>query len=485
MNRSVLFIVSLFVSGCAIGPAYQRPATQTPTTWKTAPAPEWQAAVPRDGVPRGAWWEAFQDKTLNLLEVQAVHTNHELHAAMARVAQARAIARISTAEWFPTLETNPSYDHFRRSLSGFGGGGGFTNDTFRIPLDLSYELDLWGRVRRSFEAATADAQASEAAYHTVLLTLTADVARAYFELRTLDAELAILQETTKLRQDALNLVRRRTEAGLVSQLDLARAKTELASAEAEGTDVQRRRAELENALAVLCGQLASEFRVVAQPAELTVPQIPAGVTSRVLERRPDIADAERRVAAANARIGVAQAASFPVVRLTGSAGLESPKLETLLEWDSRVWSLGPSVSIPLFSGGRNAANLRATKAEHEATVAGYRQQVVKAFQEVENALANLQWRAEQAQIQARIIDSSREAASLSRARYEQGLVNYLEVTDTERSRLEAERSALQILNQRLASTILLIKALGGGWDDDVPPEPASSLSRTDADQPPR
>ena len=464
MMKHLLLAFSLLLSGCAVGPAYRRPAVHTPADWKTPLPPEWQLAAPNDDAPRGPWWEAFQDDVLNRLEVSAVQANQDLQGAVARVEQARAVARIGKADLLPTLELNPSYDHFQRSSSSFGGSGTFTGDIFAVPLDLSYEVDLWGKIRRSFESASAEAQASLSAYHTVLLTLTADVARVYFALRTLDVETDILRQTIALRQEAFELVQRRLEGGVVSQLDLARAKTELASAEAELTDVQRRRAELENALAVLCGQTASEFHFEAKPVTLTPPRLPRGLTSRVLERRPDVAQAERQVAAANARIGVAQAAYFPVVRLTGSGGFQSAKFDSLFETDSRVWSLGPSISLPIFAGGRNAAQVRAVKAEYAATVAAYRQQVLQAFQEVEDALANLRWRAEQAQIHVRIVESAREAASISRVRYEQGLVNYLEVVDAERSRLEAERGAKQILNQQLASTILFIKALGGGWD---------------------
>ena len=469
LHWRILALVPL-VAGCAVGPAYRRPAVTPPAAWKTlVGGPAWKEARPRDAVPRGAWWEVFGDAELNLLEVQAVQTNQDLQAAALRVIQARAIARMAGSERFPTLEANPSYSHFQRSLSGFGSSSAspFTNDSFRVPLDLSYEIDLWGRVRRGFEAAWADAQAREAAYQTVLLTLTADVARQSFSLRALDAELAILQRTVELRRDALALVSSRQEAGVATALDVARARTELASAEAELAEATQRRAELENALAVLCGQAASEFTIAPRPLDLAPPAVPAGVPSETLERRPDVAEAERQMAAANARIGVAQAAFFPVVTLTGSAGYESAKLESLFDANrSFIWSLGPSLSVPLFAGGRNAANLQAAKAAHEEAAATYRQRILESFRDVEDALAGVQAGAEQADAQARAVVAAREAARLSDARYREGLVNYLEVVDAERSRLQAEREAIRILNQRLASTILLIKALGGGWEDE-------------------
>jgi len=464
-SRIIALSASVAVAGCAVGPNYRRPEVATPVRWKTAAdGSQWKEATPRDTAARGFWWTAFNDQTLNDLEDQALEANQSLKAAAQRVVQARAIARISAAEWLPTLAADGSYQHALRSLSSFGGVGSIYTDTFQAPLDLSYEVDVWGRVRRSFQAARAEAQASEADFHTVLLTLSADVATNYFSLRELDSELQILQETLALRKHAQDLVQQRTQAGIVSGLDLARVKTELAAAEADLLDVRRRRAEFENALAVLCGQSASEFRVAAYPLIIPPPRVPPNLPSEVLERRPDVAQAERKMAAASERIGVAQAAFFPVVRLTGSAGYVSTDLDTIFSWENHVWSIGPSVSVPLFAGGRNVAGVNAARARYEEAVANYRQQVLVAFKDVENALAGLQLREEQARAQDRGVAAARDAAELSRARYAQGLVNFLEVVDAERSRLQAERAAVQIESQRLISTVLLIKALGGSWD---------------------
>jgi len=468
-NRSLLLSAAVLLSGCAMGPNYQRPSVEMPTEWKTAAdSVQWKEAAPRDQVPRGAWWEIFGDAELNRLEMQAVQANQDLRAAAARVTRARAIARVSQAEFLPTVDLDPSYERFRRSLSSIGAGNaGFENSTIRVPLDLSYELDLWGRVRRSFESVLAEAQAGEAAYHTMLLTLTVDVAQNYFALLALDSEEAIFREMVALRRDALELVRSRLDAGLVGDLDLARAQSELSSAEAEAMDVARRRAEFENALAVLCGQPASNFRLPPGSLEIQPPALSPSIPSELLERRPDVAEAERRMVSANARIGVAQTAFFPVVRLTAAGGYENSHLEDLFEWDSRVWSVGPSVSLPIFAGGRNRANLKAARARYDETVAAYRQKVLIAVGEAEDALVSLRLRAEQADAQERVAASARQAAALSSARYREGLVSYLEVVDAERQRLQAERGVVQILNQRLISTTLLVKALGGGWD--LPP----------------
>lgn len=462
-------ILCMFLSGCTtLGPKYVRPDAAVPKQWKDQQTADlWKEAQPSDDIPKGEWWKYFDDDVLNGLEEQAVQYNQDLKSAMASVSRARAIARIDASEFYPSLELNPEIERSRHTKNNFtstvSGSKSFTSTQYTIPLDLSYEVDLWGRVRRSFEAGAAEAEASAAAYRTVLLTLTADVARNYFLLRALDKEVVVLDETIELRQHAFEVVQRRVEAGITNELDMNRAKTELAQAKADRVDVRRQRAELENALAVLCGQLPTDFRIEHKPLDLTPPQIPVAVPSELLERRPDIAEAERLVAAANARIGVAQAAFFPTLQLTGSAGLESVRASDLFEWESRVWSLGPSVSLPLFTGGRNKAELDASRADYDKTVADYRQTVLKAFGEVETGLINLRLRAEQSMAQQEVVEAARRTAELSTSRYKQGLVTFLEVVDAERSRLDAELESTRILSQQLISTVLLIKALGGSW----------------------
>ena len=461
MNRLGLFLVIL-LTGCAVGPKYQRPAVESPSAWKEFPI-EWKQSTPAAVPEQEAWWEIFGDPALNDLESQALSANLDLKMALARLDQAKAVARVSAAELLPTLDFSGSYSHFQRTLSSFGGTGFIKNDTYSIPFDLSYEVDLWGRVRRSFEASRAEAEATADAYYAARLSIGAEVASDYFLLRQLDKELKILNETVELRKEGLDIVSRRVDAGLASELDAVRARAEMATAEAEIADVERRRAEFEHALAVLCAQVPADFTVRKSAADAALPYVPAGVPSQLLERRPDVAESERLVAAANARIGVAQAAFFPVLRLTGSAGYEAAEFDMLFKSTSEVWALGPSVSVPLFAGGRNRANLKASKAAHEESVARYRKTVLTAFQEVENALVNLRRRAEQHEAQSRALDAVRQAASLSNARYEEGMISYLEVVDAERSRLEAERLEAQIRSQQMVSTVLLIKSLGGSW----------------------
>ncbi len=458
-----LLFLLLFL-GCAVGPDYQRPIVNVP--------PGWKEVRPQESEGLTQWWKTFGDTNLNTLIEQALEANQDLKHAALRVEEARAVSRVSAADFYPNLTFDPSYSRTKYSpnrpkpipfqISSF------TTDDFQAPFDLSYEIDIWGRVRRSFEATVTEAQAYAAVYRTVRLTLTADVAQNYFLLRSFDAESVILQRTIALRKEALKIVNARYKAGLVSGLDVAQAETELATAEVELPDVTRRRTELENALAVLCGKPASEFSLSANPLDLLPPQIPPGLPSDLLERRPDIIEAERLMAATSARIGVAKAAFFPTIHLTGSAGFESAELSSLFDWESRLWSFGPTISIPIFQGGRNKANLEAAKVRYEEAFSQFRQKILVAFREVEDALANLRLRAEQAEAQARAVTAARETTSLATLRYKQGLVNYLEVLEAGRAQLQTERAATQILGQRLAYSVLLIKALGGGWGTTFP-----------------
>jgi multidrug efflux system outer membrane protein len=333
-------------------------------------------------------------------------------------------------------------------------------------LDLSYEIDLWGRVRRGFESARADAQASLADYYNVLLTLQADVAEIYFALRSLDAEISTVSATVGLRKEQVQLVRSRFEGGIGSELDVARAETELANTEADAASLAQRRSELENGLAVLAGANPSTFQVPATFARNWNPQppsIPAGLPAELLERRPDVAAAERLLASANARIGVAKGAFFPALNLTASGGYLSGDIQTLFNWDSHVWSIGPSVSLPIFAGGRNRANLKRAEAAFEESVARYRQQVLIAFSDIENSLAGIRFLAIQSTAQERAVTNARRAADLATDRYRSGIVSYLEVVDANREALQAERSSARLAGQRLNNVVQLIKALGGGW----------------------
>ena len=461
--------LAALASGCAVGPNYHQPATAVPATYKsTNDLGAWKEAQPLDNVPKGAWWEVFGDETLNALQRRAEANNEDLKAAVARVEQARATARVARSELLPTLDANPSWIRQRYSPNQIPNFGDVTANTFRAPLDLSYEIDLWGRVRRGFESARADAQASLASFHGVLLALHADVAQNYFALRALDAELATVTGTVNLRKEQVQLVRSRFEGGIGNELDVARAETELASTEAEAASLAKRRAELENALAILVGEIPATFQLAASGADAPQwnpppPAIPAGLPADLLERRPDVAEAERQLAAANARIGVAKAGFFPVVRLTGSGGYVSGDIDSLFNWESRVWSLGPSLSLPIFAGGRNVANYSRSKSAYDESVARYRQQILVAFGDVENSLAGIHHLGEQFAAQNRAVTNARRAVELAGDRYRAGIVSYLEVVDANREALQAERGRAQLAGQRLAASVQLIKALGGGW----------------------
>jgi len=421
-------------------------------------------------VPKGNWWEIFGDTGLNDLESQAVSANQELKAAVARVDQARATARVARSELLPALDLDPSFNRQRFSPNQEPSFGPLTANTFRAPLDLSYEIDLWGRVRRGFESARAEAQASLAAFYNVLLTLQGDVAQNYFAVRALDAEIATVTGTVDLRKEQVRLVRSRFEGGIGSELDVARAETELAMTEAEAASLAQRRNELENAIAILVGSNPSAFRLPAVGTNGWNPQppaIPAGLPADLLERRPDVAEAERQLASANARIGVAKAAFFPVLSLTGSGGYVSGDIDSLFKWDSRTWSIGPSLSLPLFAGGRNRANYKRSRAAFEEAVAHYRQRVLVAFGEVENSLSGIRHLIDQAAAQQRAVANARRAAELATDRYRSGIVSYLEVVDASREALQAERADAQLAGQRLIAAVQLIRALGGGWENDA------------------
>jgi len=450
-----------------IGPNYHQPTNSVPATYKAEELGSWEKGQPLDNVPKGNWWAVFDDTNLNALEAEALEANQELKAAVARVDQARAVARVARSDLLPSLDLAPSFNRQRYSPNAEPSFGSLTANTFSTPLDLSYEVDLWGRVRRGFESARADAQASLADYYNVLLTLQADVAQNYFALRSLDAEIATVTGTVALRREQVRLVRSRYEGGIGSQLEIAQAETELATTEAEASSLAQRRDELENAIAILAGQNPSDFHLPAQNTGNWAPQppeIPAGLPADLLERRPDVAEAERELASANAKIGVAKAAFFPVLTLTGSGGYVSGDLDSLFNWSSRTWSIGPSLSLPIFAGGRNRANYKRSKAAYVEAVALYRQQVLVAFGDVEDGLADIHHLADQAAAQQRAVTSAKRAAELADIRYRSGIVSYIEVVDADRDALTAERANAQLTGQRLIASVQLIKALGGGWE---------------------
>ncbi len=451
-----------------VGPDYHHPTNAAPPAYKSAELGRWKEGAPLDNVPKGPWWEIFGDADLNQLETQAERANGDLKSALARVDQARATARVARANLLPSLSFDPAFNRQRFSPNQEPSFGPLTANTWSAPLDLSYEVDLWGRVRRGFESARADAQSSLAAFYNVLITLQSDVAQNYFALRSLDAEIAVVKGTVDLRNQQVRLVRGRFNGGIGNELDVSRAEAELATTEAEAASLAQRRAQLENAIAILAGVNPASFRLPAIDSPNWNPEppvIPAGLPSDLLERRPDVAAAERQLASANARIGVAKASFFPVLTLTGSGGFLSADVDSLFNWSSRTWSIGPSLSLPIFAGGRLRANYRRSQAAFAEAVGQYQQQVLVAFGDVENSLSSIHYLADQAAAQERAVGHSKRAVELATERYTSGLVSYLDVLDASRDELQAERSAAQLAGQRLIVDVQLIKSLGGGWSE--------------------
>jgi multidrug efflux system outer membrane protein len=459
-----------------VGPDYQRPPTSAPAAYRdagddAASASAWKSAAPADALPRGEWWKLFADPALDDLESRALVANQDLRAAAARVEQARAAAGLARSAYWPQVAVDGTVMREQNSTTTGNVFPEPLTTTYRLPLEATWELDLFGRVRRLSESARADAAASAATFESVRLALTADVATNYFSLTALDRELAVVRDTTALRHRALELVQTRVKSGIATDFDAARAETELASSESEAAALANRRAALQNALAVLVGESAPAFSLSTRNSQLsTIPAIPAGLPSELLERRPDIAAAERSLAAANARIGVAKSAFFPAISLTGSAGFASGDIDRLTQSDSRLWSIGPRLYLPIFQGGRNRANLARSEAAFDEGVAVFRQRVLVALREVQDALTATRLLAEQSAAQDRAVASARRATSLAQRRYDSGFVAYLEVIDAQRTGLAVERASAQLAAQRLNTSVALIKALGGGWKN-----PAAAL----------
>jgi len=488
MRGKTQFIFRLFfgallalglMTGCSVGPDYHPPDVTglTPSDWR------WKTAHPQDAVPKGEWWKEFHDTTLDQLEAQAIQNNQDLRAALARIGQARAQARVSGSNFFPGIGFTPSASRMQASgttqFDSNGNPGGssgsssssflpnghsvVTLDSYTTPFDLSYEIDLWGRVRRSFEAAHDLAQASMADYGNVLLTLNADVAVNYFQLRAHDAEIATLREAAHVRKEAVDFLTKRRDAGKIGDIDLDRARAEYSKAAADLADTVRLRDETQNMLALLCGASASAFSIPEASANLQPPEIPAGLPSTLLERRPDVAKAERELAAKNAQIGVAIAGYFPTVCLTGKGGYSNYDASGVFSWEGTIWSLGPNVSLPIFNGGRTTAQVNAARSTYDEAIARYRQQVLVAFKDVEDSLAQIRFRREQRDAMTQATVDARKATTIARARYDAGAVTYLEVVDAERTQLQYEREDVQVGGEQMMAAVRLIKALGGGW----------------------
>jgi outer membrane protein, multidrug efflux system len=463
----IVVMVAALLAGCAVGPRYQRPTAQVPATWK-GEGP-WQSAAPKDSIPKGTWWQIFHDAELNRLEQDLLQANQSLAAAQDRLSQARSLARVASSAYFPQLAADPSA--LRQRLSGNRPVSGslitpvpVTQNVFTVPFSASYEVDLFGRVRRNLEAANASLQASAADLENVRLVLTAELAADYFNLRELDREAGVVRQSVEIQQKGLDLVNHRHAGGLASGLEVAQQAALLDSTATQLSLVEQQRAQFEHAIAVLVGKPASAFSLQSAPLEATPPPIPTGVPSEILERRPDVATSERQMAFENAQVGIATAAFYPHITLSGSGGWESRDIATLMNVPSAFWSIGGDLLQPVLNGGRNRANLASARAAYDESVANYRQAVLVAFQQVEDGLSNLTLLDQAAKTQQTAVADSRRALDIANNRYVGGVTTYLDVITAQTTLLNNERLATQLLGQQMVASISLVKAVGGGWD---------------------
>jgi len=465
-----LFVSLLLLSGCAVGPRYSKPTVSPPPGYKEVP-PDWKSAQPNDQIARGKWWEIFQDTQLNSLEEQVNVSNQNLKAVEAQFRQARALVRFNRAAYYPTVTAGASAE--REHLSQHRplvSSSTPTNATdLVIPFDVSYEADVFGRVRHTVEAARSSAQASAADLESVSLSLHAELAVDYFQMRTLDAEEQLLNSNVTAFERALELTQNRYTGGVASAVDVAQAQTQLENTRTQAIDVLIQRAQNEHAIAALTGQPASTFSISPAAWNTPPPAIPPGLPSDLLERRPDIAAAERRVAAANAQVGEARAAYFPVFSLTGSGGFESTSIATLIQGPSGFLTAGASAAMTAFDVGRRRALSEQARAAYDESEANYRQTVLTALREVEDNLATSRILNAEAKAQQAAVAAAKHSLDLSTNRYKGGVVSYLEVTTAQSTALADERAAVDILRRRMTASVSLIKALGGGWNSSSLP----------------
>ncbi len=457
------------LAGCDFAPKFAKPLVEIPAFFKERPpaqekpAPGWETATPGDAMPRGSWWQTFHDPELNSLEEGATASNQSIAAATASFLSARALVKQARSQYYPTVTTSPSVTRSRLSPVSNAAPAPFTVTEYSLPFDASWELDFWGRIRNTVKASSMEAQATRADLENVRLTVQAEVAADYFQLRSLDSQKQILGAAALADEESLKLARVQLGAGLADGQDVAQAETQLETARAQMTDVGILRAQLEHAIATLLGRPASSFSIAVQPLATQPAAIPAGLPSQLLERRPDIAAAERRVAEANAQIGVARAAYFPTVTLGGSGGSQSSSLANLGSGPSLVWSVGTTLAQTLFDGGKRRAVTEQARAAYLGTVANYRQTVLSAFQEVEDNLSNLRILSRELQQQNAVVEASQRYLTLANARYKSGVDTYLNVIVAQTTLLGNQRTAATLRMQQMTANVQLIKALGGGW----------------------
>jgi len=460
----LLIITLALLAGCAVGPDYKRPPVETPRSWKETQG--WKPAVPQDTAIRGKWWEAFNDPALTSLEEQVIISNQNIAQAEAQYRQALAAVDVARAGFYPAATIGATVIRSRSSATlgrtSFSSGNTFTD--YRLPANLTWELDVWGRIRRQVEAGVASAQASAADIAAIRLSSQALLAQDYYQLRILDAQKQVLDATVAAYQKSLEIVKNRYAAGVASRGDVLQADTQLKTTQAQAIDAGVQRAQMEHAIAVLCGRPAPAFSIAPAPAQITPPPIPAGLPSELLERRPDIAAAERAMASANAQIGVAVAGWFPTITLNASGGFESTALSDWFKWPSRFWSLGPSITETVFNGWLTRYQTAQARAAYEASIASYRQTVLAAFQDVEDNLAALRILEQEAAAQDEAIKAAWISVEVAMNQYKAGTYSYLNVITAQAAALNNQLTGLNILNRRMAASVLLIRALGGGWD---------------------
>ena len=447
------------LGACTADPKYLRPDVATPAAYKEAS--DWKIAQPRDTVKRGKWWEIFRDAQLNALAEQVDISNQNVRIAEARFRQARALVQSARAGLFPSVKGRGSVTR-SGSASGAARSGGPTT-AYDASIDAGWEVDLWGRVRNTVELNVAGAQASAADLEAVRLSAQAELALNYFQLRVLDGQRQLLGNSVAAYQKSLDLTRNRYAAGVAGKVDVVQAETQLKSTQAQAIDIGAQRAQLEHAIAILIGRPPAEFALAPVPLNLEVPTVPLGLPSELLERRPDIAAAERRVAAANAQVGVAKSAFFPALTLSASAGFQNSSLAQWLTVPSRFWAVGPAIAQSIFDAGLRRALTAQAIAVYDANVAAYRQTVLGGFQEVEDNLAALHTLGQEAGVQADAVEAARQSVELTLNQYKAGTVSYLNVVAVQTAQLTNERTAASILGRRLTAAVTLVKALGGGW----------------------
>lgn len=476
LRRCLPSLPVLLLCACSVGPDYQRPAAPVPVAFKELNG--WKQAHPRDHEFPGKWWEIFHDTELNALEEQAASSNQSLAQAEAQYRQAQALAQTARAAYSPVGTATASVNRFR-AASGQSVAVSGVKYLFGVALNAAWEPDLWGRVRRQVESGEASAQASAASLQALRLSTLATLAQNYFQLRTLDAQKRLADATVAAYARTLTLTENRYAVGVAAKADVIQAETQLRSAQAEAIGIGVQRAQLEHAIALLTGKAPAELTIPPGPRQAQPLAIPLSIPSELLERRPDIAAAERQVAAANAKIGVAKAAYFPTLSLSANSGYQSNQLSQLLSSAARYWALGPAaLAYTLFDGGARSAEMKQAAAAYDASVAAYRQTVLTSFQEVEDNLAALRILEEETQVQNRAVEAAREAVALTVNQYKAGTVSYLNVMTAQTAAFENEKTAVELQGQRLNAAVLLVKALGGGWNTGTLPSPEEAGGET-------